>query len=534
MPPVHDDGSRASSRGTSRWVTVALAACVLFYLANNTIWLMRDASSPSYDKAAHARFALDYLRLFEAPTRFSLSKLLHVTRYWPPLFHISSVPFTASLGFSVQAVAAANFLFLPIAVVSIYRIGRRLFDQWVGVGAVVLTLMYPMTYAMSREVLVDFTLMAMVALSLHLILESDAGLAWEKSGRVGAAIAGAMLAKGTAVTFLIGPALLWLGLCWRRDRPRVGRAAAALTKAALLFAIVALPWYVESFDDFLKGAHIAFGSDPAQEGDPTQLAASLQWYWRATHEVLLLTPLLVPTGVGLAAVVVRRRGWAGPLFLLSSLVPALTFFLLIPNKDARFLVPLLPVVALLASAGLRAIPWKAVRVAAWTFIVAAGVYQFYAISFAWPVSIRHAYTHSPVRADWKIPDILHALAHVERPQPVYVAVLPNDPNFEPNLFLLAADSGRLPVKIDGVGHVREPIAAWGRYDAIVSKTGSISPTYASAFRLNLREDLQEWMAGENRRPEISLWRTWPLPDGSEAQVFLVQRDPAPGTGAPAR
>ena len=65
---------RGSNRPESRAVLGVLGLALLFYVVNNGVWLLLDRSSPSYDKAAHAGFALQFLRLCEAPTRLSLAK----------------------------------------------------------------------------------------------------------------------------------------------------------------------------------------------------------------------------------------------------------------------------------------------------------------------------------------------------------------------------------------------------------------------------------------------------------------------------
>jgi 4-amino-4-deoxy-L-arabinose transferase-like glycosyltransferase len=503
---------------------MALAAPVLFYVVNNSIWLLNDGSSPSYDQAAHASFALKYLRLFEAPTRLSLTKLLGVTQYWPPFFHISSVPFTMVLGFSVGSVAATNFLFLIVSVASIYRIGRRLFDPWVGIGAVTLTLLYPILYALSRLVLVDFALIAMVALCLDLILASDAGLNRRRGWLLGIALGCAMLTKWTAVTFLIGPGILWLCVCFRRDRPAPASVLLSVGIVAAVALLVALPWYVQALGEFLSRASVALGSDPAREGDPTRIMESLRWYWGATHQALILKPLLVPTLAGFIASIFLLRSRMGLALLFCWIVPPVVFFLLIPNKDARFVAPALPAVAMIAAAGIRWLPWRSIRVATWTFIVVTGVYQFYAISFGWPVRIEQFYAAPPQRPNWRVNEILTAVAALEYERPIQVvAFLPNDPNFEPNILQLAVAMRDLPMRIESVGHEREPIEAWRRYDVIISKTGSIAVAHAVGFRSILRDDLRAWVEAANRDPRISLWRSWPLPDGSRAEAYIVHR-----------
>ena len=524
---------RGLQRPETRAVIGVLGLVLVFYVVNNGVWLLLDRSSPSYDKAAHAGFALQFLRLFEEPTRLSLAKLLKVTQYWPPFFHLSSVPVTMVLGFSVASVAATNFLFLPVAVFSIYGIGRRLFDGWVGAWAVVLTLLYPIVYFLARTVLVDFALLAMVALSLNLVLASDGGLYPRRSWGLGLAAGCAMLTKWTAVVFLSGPALFWLVRCLRRGKPRPFAAAASLGLAALAFALVALPWYVKAFGPFVEGAKVAFGSDPLQEGDPAAVLDSVKWYWHATESALILWPLLIPTLAGLAACLVWRRHREGRLFLLCWTLPPLVFLVLIPNKDARFVVPALPAVAMMAAAGIQSMPWRTVRSAIWASTLAVGILQFYAISFGWPFPASQASNAPSRRADWRVGEIVSAIASTHAARPMLVGVLPNEPDFEPNLFILATAIGRLPLHVNGLGYHREAAEDWSRYDAIVSKTGTLSPEYSAGNRIALRQDLVRRAHASAGGLRIALWRTWPLPDGSRAEVYTIT-DTSGTPGTPAR
>ena len=111
---------------------------------------------------------------------------------------------------------------------------------------------------------------------------------------------------------------------------------------------------------------------------------SIKWYRHATESALILWPLLIPTLAGLAACLVWRRQREGLLFLLCWALPPLVFLVLIPNKDARFVVPALPAVAMMAAAGIQSMPWRPVRSAIWAFTLAVGLLQFYAISFDGP------------------------------------------------------------------------------------------------------------------------------------------------------
>jgi hypothetical protein len=99
-------------------------------------------------------------------------------------------------------------------------------------------------------------------------------------------------------------------------------------------------------------------------------------------------------------------------------------------------------------------------------------------------------------------------------------VLPNDPDFEPNLFQLQSAIDRLPLQIDGIGHELESVADLARYDAIISKTGRVSPRYSAGSRQAVRDEIVREAGRPPSEAAIVLWRTWPLPDGSRAEVYV--------------
>lgn len=511
-----------SSSAIPTWALLLLGILLLFFVVNNGIWLYYDTTPPAFDRSANTISALKYLRLFEAPTRLSMTKLLTVTRYWPPLFHVCSVPFTYVLGFSVQAVAATNFLFLAVAAFSIYAIGRRLFSDGVGVGAAVITLFYPIVVALSRDVLLDVTVTAMVALCVYLLLASRGGLDLRRSALVGAALGCAMLAKWTACVFIAGPGLLWFALHVKDPRQRPLSKVASIAIVAAVCAAVALPWYLTSLKEFEAGAKMALGYDPGREGDPVRFWESLRYYWRTFPEVLILAPMMPITALGLAICATDFRRWKRLAFLLCWILPPLLVFVLLPNKDARFIVPLLPAVALLTAAGLQRIPWRAVRVLAWACVLAIGLYQYYTLSFGWPTPQAHYYTHVPSRQDWKYGRILTALNLSFPGRPLRIAVLPQEPTFEPNLFKVVCEERNLPYRIDQIGDAPADVELLEGYDVFISKTGSLSMPHTAQWRLPFRDAVAGWVAAGHQQPRLTLWRTWPLPDGSQAEVYLVQ------------
>jgi hypothetical protein len=115
-----------------------------------------------------------------------------------------------------------------------------------------------------------------------------------------------------------------------------------------------------------------------------------------------------------------------------------------------------------------------------------------------------------------------SLASAHRGQRLRIAVLPNEPDFEPNLFMLAAEKRYLTFQIEPLGDGPQRVERLRGYDVFISKTGPIAIAHTAPWRAEFRDRFQEWVARGQRRPQFTLWRTWPLPDGSRAEVYLVQ------------
>jgi 4-amino-4-deoxy-L-arabinose transferase-like glycosyltransferase len=499
-----------------------LGLIAIFFIINNLVWLLIDTLPPAWDQSMHAFYSLKYLRLVQNPATLSMTKWLTVSPYWPPLFYIVSIPFTALLGFSTDSVAATNVLFLAIAIFGIYKIGTRLFNRPAGIGAVLISLLYPIVFALSRDVLLDFALLAAVVLVQYLILEFGDGFDLKKSAWLGVAVGCALLVKWTSAAFFIGTGLLTLGTSKRADKPPVRKVLISLVLLVLIAAAIAMPWYAKNYREFRMRADIALKIDASREGDPALFWKSLQWYWNALKDVLISKPLIPFTLVGLLAFFLWARRWKSLAFCLAWCFPALLIFILIPNKDPRFIVPLLPSIALLTSAGIVSIPGKTIRAIFWAALITIGVYQFYAVSFGWPRKIAHYYTHPPMRQDWKVEEILASIDGSSSGQSVRIAVLPSQPYFNQNIFKLQTFVKLRPYLIDGVGDAPLTFEFLKGYHILILKTGVISSKHIAAYRLEFLGRFWDRLKSNNREPQFIEWKRFSLPDGSIAIVYLIR------------
>ena len=506
-----------------RRAAVLAAGVGLFHLAANLVWLARDTLPPAWDQAAHAGHCLSYLRLLGHPSALSLTKLLTVSTYYPPIFYVATVPVTALFGFSCDVLALAQSAFLVLLAYSVFRLGERLFGPAAAAGAVLLVALTPAIYGLSREVLLDLPVTAMVALALTVLLAGKRTAHPASGALLGLVLGLAVMTKWTAAVFVAGPLLLVLGReAAGADKASRKKLAVSIGQAILVFLAVVLPWFLANMSGFERTASVALGEDAVAQGDPSGLAASVAWYGKALRRGLFLPALGIITLAGLVAFAFRRGNGRAAAFLGAWALPAFLVFVLVPNKDGRNVVPLLPALALAAAAGFDALRPKAARRAVWTVILIAGLAQFAVLSFGRPPGPAGSLAKPPRGEDWRIAEILDSAAPRRRGPVLRVAVLPDLPHFNFSTFRFTAALKALPFVIDPVGTGPATLGALDGYEVLVSKSGSLATRPTAAERKAFRRLFEGSARGRGRAPSSFFrpWKAFSLPDGSKARLYV--------------
>ncbi len=494
---------------------------LFLYTGANLYWVWWDTLPPPFDQSAHALNILKYHQLFDHPSTISGTKLLKATNYWPPFFYVCAALMTQLFGFEPDIIILTNFVFLLFLVWALYKLAGAFFPPAAGLVTVMITLLSPIVFALLRDGLIDFSLLTLVTLVQYLIIKSEGGLKLGWGVVLGVTIGLTILTKWTGPAFFALSGLLIFFLTWRKQKKSIVRALFYGLVVVLVALVIAVPWYVKNYQEFLGGAKHALLTDARLEGDPVRFWPSLLWYLIVLKDVIISSWLMPFFLVGLAAFFIWVKNWAALAFSLSWFLPGLLIFILIPNKDARFILPLLPSLVLLSAAGICFLPRKFLRLAIILLIFLAGTYQFLAISFAWPKHLEHPYTHPALRQDWPVEAILASLAEAFPGQELRLAILANEPYFNPNVFHLLAAEKALPYKVDGVGDRPLNFIQLSYYHFLLLKSGEIALPHTARYREEFLSRFWKWIKEEGKQPRFSLWGEWPLPDGSKALVYKI-------------
>ena len=417
---------------------ILLAGAFLHLTISNLVWIARDSLPPFWDMAHHQSGALRILYAFRESGVAALWDVPSLTGSYPPLYHSIVAAFYAIFGISIDSAQLANIPATAILMGSTYLIGRHLMSPMGAAVGAVLVAYYPLLIWLSRVTLIDYWLTALVALALWLLLETD-GFQNRRMTLLFGVVSGiGMLTKWTFAAFLVPPALLFLRRRWRK---------------ALLSVAVAIPiasyWYLSRASVLVGFLQINTAGGLA-EGDPSRLSwQAVVWYLRALGGYQLFLPLFVAFLIGLIWLYVNFDPKWTPLVLC--LVGAWLCLMTFQNKDPRYTVPLLPVVALitagwissrrawivpllalllfqhhLVSFGIRTLPEKV--------IIVRGVKQPLAYDWNLYTQTYFGLWGRPLWQDWKIAYVLDRVVAPNQQDPVRVGMIPDIPRFDSAAF----------------------------------------------------------------------------------------------------
>ena len=180
---------------------------VAFHAANNWIWLTKNVVTPGWDRPAHLGRSLAYYSTLTPLNWQGLFKATIQDPIRPPLFFASATPLYWAFGTSIDVAIMVNIVYWLVLIGSVYGLGAHLRGWRLGTWGAVLAALLPLLYGMSRSFYIEFSLAALVTLTLYLLAASDGFERRSFSLAFGVALGLGMLTKRTYVVFVAVPVI---------------------------------------------------------------------------------------------------------------------------------------------------------------------------------------------------------------------------------------------------------------------------------------------------------------------------------------
>lgn len=494
---------------------------------SDRFWFALDHSVPSWDQADYLTGSLNYYQALQQPHWFSVEWW---TSFWllsakiPPLTYIATAVVQSVFGIGLDQATLVNLGFSAILLGAVFGLGVQLFSVEVGLWAAGLCQLMPGLYRFRLDFLLDYPLTAVVILCFWCLTvwrsfkTAKTQRSWWWVVGFGVSLGLALLVKQTALLFLLVP-VLWVGVeeVLRRRWGRVLQLVGGLLISVLVFG----PWYRTNWLLMLTAGKRATVDSAIAEGDPA-LNTFTAWiyYWQALPAQVSWLLLLVPI-VGL--LLHRKHNTKLSITLPTHLSSATTWLVIFwlgayllcslnMNKDERYVLPYLPVVALFLADGLTRwgarVRWGSVGLA--VILMFLNIYPV-AGSRVMPLLSPNAQHYAYLGAAWPHEQVVEEVIHTAPYLRSTLGVLPSTTTINQHNFNYYGAVENFQVYSRQVGTRKQQVAQDVRsldwFMVKTGKQGSVPDAQAvidRAVRLS---------------PDFYLHKTWGLPDGSNLQLY---------------
>ncbi|MBR8831661.1 MAG: phospholipid carrier-dependent glycosyltransferase [Chlorogloea purpurea SAG 13.99] len=531
---------------TGQWLK-GLGVIALIWLGGviiDRIWFAVDHTIPAWDQAEHLNGAIQYWEALQKPRWFDSHwwrNLWLLSPKVPPLTYILTVPFFHLSGISEESATLLLLPFSAMLLVSIYGLGTILFDISVGILAALLCQLMPGLYYYRLEFLLDFPLAAIVTFSFCLLTvwyfchEEKPWIGWLRAIAFGLSVGCAFLIKQPALFFLFTP-IVWVTgrSLWQKRWARVGQ----LFVAFLSCLLVAYPWYRTNWLLMITSGKRATVDSALIEGDPAlNTIGAWTYYWQVLPYYLSWILLIVP----IVALILSWIYWPRRkplkevhqkwLWLVLFLFGGYFLSSLNVNKDARYILPLFPVISLVLAVGLLSWRGRYAKLVRWATVGGAFILMLLNIfplggdSVTALLSPKMSH-HPTMNQQWHHEDVIGEILDTSPYLRTTLGVLPSTE--EVNQRNYSFYGGKVGSQVAGrqVGVREKDIDQDVRsLNWFLTKTGYQGSIPASQPQIVQRVETD---------PEFQQKKTWQLPDNSTLSLYrrtapLVEVNPAPIT-----
>ena len=536
---------------------VILGSIWLGGVISDRLWFVLDNSVPSWDRADYLNGVLNYWEALQSPQWLNgewWRSFWLLSNKIPPLNYILTAPLM-NLGISEDSATLIMLFYSAVLLISVYGLGVILFDVTTGLWAAGLCQILPGLYHYRLEFILDYPLTTAVTfsywlLTVYFFYRRKNLTSWILGILWGASFGLAILMKQTALFFLFLP-LVWIAANFIRQRQWL--RSIQLVISLLVGIAIAFPWYRTNWLLILTSGKRATVDSAIAEGDPALTTIDAWTYYGKILPYLLSLPLLLIPLLGFLIYVLRKylaqysssrsRIYADKqtwLWLGVFLVGGYFLSSLNINKDARYILPLLPVLSLVLAVGL--LSWRSrwrdyilgITASLGIVLMLLNIFPLAGSAIASklsPRTQRHPYMGKP----YPHPEVIAEITDTSPYLRTVLGVLPSTPEINQHNFSFygkqnKGKQNKALVSGRQVGVREAEILADSRsLNWFVTKTGDQgSIPESQPAMVNLIEQ------GE----DFKLHKSWELPDNSQLKLYhrhnpLVEVSPSAPSSSPA-
>jgi 4-amino-4-deoxy-L-arabinose transferase-like glycosyltransferase len=406
---------------------ILLVVLVFFHGVFNFIWIYLNNTPPSYDSAFHTVLSMEFYYFFADKNPQSILDFLQISRYYAPLTHV----FGSLLFAFTQESAIIRFsgtIFYLVSIVLIYLYASLIFrNKTIGLLSAFFFSFCISVYHQSRFHMTDIPMIVFFLASLYC-----AELFIQRQNKrfiiVFFILVGmTLLTKWISVIFYLIPIVYYSAVIYQKRLYSWSFFSYTLVGIFICFSLCA-PWYLSNIDTLLFFSSIYSSAELADPQNLFSLTNILFYVKEIIHFYISFAGVLL-----LCITLWFGRHNSFIRVLVLSVVIPLIILTFIPNKNTRYILPVMPWLAMILGWGTYSFfhdKGRHLEKYVASFIIVYLIMTYFILSFGFPFYPRYKATvyipgiewtdivywdRYPMRvvydkANWKNEEIVEALS----------------------------------------------------------------------------------------------------------------------------
>lgn len=354
-----------------------------FHFVFNLLWIWLNNAPPAWDEANHTRISLlmsnSYEDILKGKTSLESFFQPFSDSYGPLLRILDS--FLLSIQTDIKLAQTLTTPFFLLSIWLTYLLGNEIFrNKKISLLGATFFSFFQVVYDHSRWLLLDVPLISFVLATLLFLIKSKYFELKKYSVLAFIFLSLTGLAKFQGLIYLALP-FSWAGLLALKSGRKLYNIFLSATYALPFFLI----WFIPSWENIQKHLEVGVQAEPIS--DPTQLLDISTWFHYLklfiNYEIGFLAFLVFL----LALIFYAKSDHFYKKTLTIYILVYYVLFTVFPNKDMRYLFPILPFVALIFSKGLYSLKERSSRfgnVAIFSVLV-FNLISYLSLSFSFPI-----------------------------------------------------------------------------------------------------------------------------------------------------
>jgi 4-amino-4-deoxy-L-arabinose transferase-like glycosyltransferase len=368
---------------------------IIFHFICNLIWIYLNKIPPSWDASLHTRLSIQFLDYIKDNLfHFNLIDFIKISQYYPPFIHLMGMFFALLGNNDYHILQLTGSFFLSINIFFIYLVSKEIFhDTKIGFFSTFFFSFFITIYQQSRVHMLDVPLSAMVTVGLFFLLKSDHFRNRNNSLIFFLVLSLSFLTKWYSLIYLLIP-LLYISSELITNKTYLKTALNNILIGCFIFLVVVLPWYMVNLPATIS---IAQKTITPEKGNPQMLLSfnNLFFYLKLIIMFQISLAGFIFFLFSLSSLVKRKQSKQVIFFLIFHILFIYLFFtFFVGNKNIRYLIPLMPYLAIIMGAGLGNFlkNQKSFSTVLSAFIVIYMLASFFILSFGIPVYPKYKQT----------------------------------------------------------------------------------------------------------------------------------------------